>query len=115
MEGTAAAMEGRVWSWLGTNPAVGPKFLGCSTDKALGSPSSLPGALRPEGAGECLATDVGEDWEILAPPATPFLSSSMSPVLSHSLPCFPQLRTVVTFSWGVSKMSPGGRAVPCGG
>lgn len=54
-------------------------FLEHSTDKALGSPSSLPAAPRPEGAGEGLAMDVGEDWGILAPPATPLLRSSMSP------------------------------------
>lgn len=49
-------------------------------DKVLGSPSSLPGAPRPEGTGECLARDVGKDWGIWAPSVTPFLRSLLSPV-----------------------------------
>lgn len=85
-------------------------FLNHSVDKALESPSCLPGSPRSErgmfghGSGRGLG-DLGSFSRPIAE------ELHVHGVLQH-LPLLPQDGTVVTFSWGGSQMSP---AVPCGG
>lgn len=81
MGGTAAAMEGEVWSWLEDKSCCASSpFLGPQHGQSSGIPLQPFWIPQTRGGWECLPMDVGEDLRIWAPSVTLFLRSSMSPV-----------------------------------